>query len=241
MKLLIAHDYPADAFVGWYELTNLVQKHLGLSMQLLTPTTRQAQNAEVSSADYVFASPFDIDGLMQAGFVPFARPISGYNEMVIVAPKTSYIKKLSDIKAGVRIATTDSQAVKAIGLRLLEAVDVFEDDVQFRIHHNYQGVSQDLITGQTDAAFFFERVYKRFSAAKKQAFEVLIKSDLQELHHVFLARSGINTAPMLQMLGQMHLDQDGKKTLEALDLIAFEATDENQTLFMLDVLETLRD
>ena len=163
--------------------------------------------------------------------------------MVIAAAANSDINHLEDIKAGATIAMADNRDVKLIGLRLLEAVDIEEADLNWTVTETYQAAARQVIKGEAQAAFFLAEIFHSFSRLTKAQLSVLIESDLADISHVLLIKDGFpDTEILMNAILNMHNDDDGKEALAELGMPqGFEAMDEEDAEFMIDLMQTLLD
>lgn len=246
MNLLIAPDFTPECFAGWHMLNTLLQKHANLAIHLLTPTSSQEQARMLSETptELIYANPFDAAKLIrEQGYRAVARPIAKANEMVIVSHADSDIKQLSDLPTSCKIAMADNRDVKLIGLRLLEAVDLAEDMINWHITQTYQAAARSLIKGEVDAAFFLADVYHGLSRMTRAQLQVLVESDLNDISHVLLVRPDVAQADVIvDALLYLTQSADGQAVLQELGMPAgFEAMTEEDGEFMIDLMETLLD
>lgn len=245
-RFVIAPDFPPNLFSGWYTLNTLLQKRSDLAIHLETPASSQEQTQMIDGGDIalVYANPFDAAKLIrEKGYKAIARPAGKSDEMVIVSSAKGDIKTLEDLKAGSSIAMADNRDVKLIGLRLLEAVDLTEDDVKFEITKTYQEAAKLVAQGQTQAAFFIAEIYHSLSNLTKMQLNVLIESDLADITHVVLAKEDYADADKVRdVLLSLKDDANGQAVLTELGMPnGFEAVSEEEAEFMIDLMETLLD
>lgn len=245
-RFLIAPDFSPERFAGWHLLNTLLQKRAGLAIHLTTPTSHAEQEELIEGGDIkiVYANPFDATKMIrEQGYRAIARPVGKCNEMVITSSANADIKTLDDVKAGMTIAMADNRDVKLIGMRLLEAVDLTENDVKFEITDTYQAAARLLIQDKAQVAFFISEVFAGLSNLTKSQLHVLIQSDIATLTHVVLVKEDFAEADTLQnVLLSLDKDEDGKAVLKELGLDAgFEVMSEEDAEFMIDLMETLLD
>ena len=247
LNLLIAPDFAPEHFAGWHMLNTLMQKKTGLHMHLMTPASpgEQAELIASGKVDLVYANPFDSAPLVrEAGFRALARPVRKPNEMVIATRADSPLEALEDLKAGTRIALTDNKDVKLIGLRLVEPADLAESDIQWQPVENYQAAARQTIKGEVDAGFFLAEAFHSLSRLTRSQLKVLIESNLADISHVLLAnpRIGDQADTILTSLVALTGDADGQPVLDELGIPGgFEALEEEDMEFMIDLMETLVD
>lgn len=245
-NMLIAPDFSPERFAGWHMFNTLIQKRANLNMHLNIPTSHAEQETVISEGDIqvIYANPFDAATLIREhGYHAVARPIGKSDEMVIAAAANSDINSLDDIKAGATIAMADNRDVKLIGLRLLEAVDIEEADLNWSVTETYQAAARQVIKGEAQAAFFLAEIFHSFSRLTKAQLSVLIESDLANISHVLLIKDGFpDTDILIDAILNLHNDDDGKEALTELGMPqGFEAMDEEDAEFMIDLMQTLLD
>ncbi|WP_286795768.1 PhnD/SsuA/transferrin family substrate-binding protein [Psychrobacter sp. UBA6291] len=245
-NMLIAPDFSPERFAGWHMFNTLIQKRANLNMHLNIPTSHAEQETVISEGDIqvIYANPFDAATLIREhGYHAVARPIGKSDEMVIAAAANSDINSLDDIKAGATIAMADNRDVKLIGLRLLEAVDIEEADLNWSVTETYQAAARQVIKGEAQAAFFLAEIFHSFSRLTKAQLSVLIESDLADISHVLLIKDGFpDTDILIDAILNLHNDDDGKEALAELGMPqGFEAMNEEDAEFMIDLMQTLLD
>ncbi|MDP4544253.1 MULTISPECIES: PhnD/SsuA/transferrin family substrate-binding protein [Psychrobacter] len=245
-NMLIAPDFSPERFAGWHMFNTLIQKRANLNMHLNIPTSHAEQETVISEGDIqvIYANPFDAATLIREhGYHAVARPIGKSDEMVIAAAANSDINSLDDIKAGATIAMADNHDVKLIGLRLLEAVDIEEADLNWSVTETYQAAARQVIKGDAQAAFFLAEIFHSFSRLTKAQLSVLIESDLADISHVLLIKDGFpDTDILMDAILNLHNDDDGKEALTELGMPqGFEAMNEEDAEFMIDLMQTLLD
>lgn len=245
-NMLIAPDFSPERFAGWHMFNTLIQKRANLNMHLNIPTSHAEQETVISEGDIqvIYANPFDATTLIREhGYHAVARPIGKSDEMVIAAAANSDINSLEDIKAGATIAMANNRDVKLIGLRLLEAVDIEEADLNWSVTETYQAAARQVIKGEAQAAFFLAEIFHSFSRLTKAQLSVLIESDLADISHVLLIKDGFpDTDILMDAILNLHKDDDGKEALAELGMPqGFEAMNEEDAEFMIDLMQTLLD
>ena len=245
-NMLIAPDFSPERFAGWHMFNTLIQKRANLNMHLNIPTSHAEQETVISEGDIqvIYANPFDAATLIREhGYHAVARPIGKSDEMVIAAAANSDINSLDDIKAGATIAMDNNRDVKLIGLRLLEAVDIEDNDLNWSVTETYQAAARQVIKGEAQAAFFLAEIFHSFSRLTKAQLSVLIESDLADISHVLLIKDGFpDTDILMDAILNLHNDDDGKEALAELGMPqGFEAMSEEDAEFMIDLMQTLLD
>ena len=245
-NMLIAPDFSPERFAGWHMFNTLIQKRANLNMHLNIPASHAEQETliEAGVIQIIYANPFDAAALIrEQGYRAVARPIGKSDEMVIAAAANSDIKHLEDIHKGATVAMADNRDVKLIGLRLLEAVDIEESDLNWDITETYQAAARKVIKGDAQAAFFLAEIFHSFSRLTKAQLSVLIESDLADISHVLLIKDDFPDAQIfIEAILDLHSDDDGKEALTELGMPeGFEAMSEEDAEFMIDLMQTLLD
>ena len=245
-NFLIAPDFSPERFAGWHMFNTLLQRQTGAGVHLLTPSSHAEQEALLAEQDIdlIYANPFDAAKLIRKqGYRAIARPIGKSDEMVIASSAKGAIQSLEDIKAGSKVAMANNRDVKLIGLRLLEAVDLEEPDLNFEITETYQAAARQLIQGGADIGFFLAEVFDSLSKLTKSQLTLLIQSDLADICHVILVKDDLERADLLESVILSLQDmEEGQNVLKELGMpLGFEAMDEESAEFMIDLMETLLD
>lgn len=247
LNFLVAPDFPPERFGGWHMLNTLLQSRSGLHLHLLAPPTPAEQHELIRAGgvDLVYANPFDASELIrQLGFSAFARPVNKADEMVIACSAKSAATRVEDLRAGCRIAVTDNRDVRLIGLRLLEAADLTDADIQWVPTDTFQGCARLAIKGEVDAAFFMADTFHALSRITRGQLTVLVESALADITHVLLAHAKVaDQVPTLLAalagIGSIPADQE---VLDALGISGgFAPMQQEESEFMLDLMETLLD
>ena len=247
LNLLIAPDFAPERFAGWHMLNTSLQKKSGLALHLLMPASAKEQAEMIASgqADVVYANPFDAAAMInEHGYQAVARPIGKSDEMVIATADGSPMQSVEDFKAGQKIALTDNRDVKLIGLRLIEPADVTEADLQWVVTETYQAAARMAIKGEVDAAFFLAEAYHSLSKLTRAQLRPLMESALNDITHVVLAHPRLaDTLPAFTAaLFGMSDAPDDQAVLDELGVPkGFEAMDEEDAAFMIDLMDTLLD
>ena len=246
-SLLIAPDFSPEHLGGWHIFNTALQRHTGSAIRLFTSSSA-AEMRETLAANppsIIYANPFDAAALVrQNNYLPLARPAQKSDEILIAAHTNSDARKHTDLKAGMRIALTDNQDIKLIGLRLLEAADLREDDLHWLPAPSYQAAARLLIQGQADDAFFLADSYHALSDISKKHMRVLLESHICDISHVILLHPS-HQERRLQLrafLCGIKNEENGQAILHGLGLPAgFEKLDQEEVEFMIDLMQTLLD
>lgn len=243
-NFLIAPDFAPERFAGWHLLNTIIQKRADLHLRLHTPASHAEEEAMVASGEVamIYANPFDAAHLIrEQGYKALVKPVGKTDEMVIASSAKGNIRSLEDLKKGATIAMANNRDVKLIGMRLLEAVDLTEDDVQFEIVETFQAAARALIQGKADAAFFIAEVFDGLSSLTKSQLNILIESNISTISHIILVKGDFDKADIVKdVLLSLHADADGQAVLKELGMNeGFVEMGEEEAEFMIDLMETL--
>ncbi len=247
LNFLIAPDFSPDRFAGWHMLNTLLQRRSGINLHLLTPASppEQAELLAGDQVDLVYANPFDaVDMIRQKGYVPFARPVGKFDEMVIATAAESALQRLEDIAPGSRIALTDNKDVKLIGLRLLEPADLTQDLIEWVQVDSFQAAARLTLKGEVQAGFFLAEAYGSLTRMTRSHLRVLVESRISDISHVVLAHPRIagDLARVSQALLGIGSEPADSEVLDALGLPqGFESMSQEDAEFMIDLMDTLLD
>lgn len=245
-NFLIAPDFAPERFAGWHLFNTTLQKRTELSVHLLMPVSHDEQEQMIAEQDValIYANPFDAAALIrEQGYKAVAKPKGISDEMIIAAAAEGNYPTLDALKPGCRVAMADNRDVKLIGLRLLEAVDLVEDDLHWHMTENFQAAAREVIQGKADMAFFLADVYHGLSKFTSSQLRVLVESKIADISHVLLIRDDIAHHEVLkQVILTLQEDSNGKSALEELGMTeGFEPMVEEDAEFMIDLMETLLD
>ncbi|MBP3221509.1 MAG: PhnD/SsuA/transferrin family substrate-binding protein [Neisseriaceae bacterium] len=246
-NLLIAPDFPPEHFGGWHIFNTTLQRDTDNNIHLLTPHSaeEQQQILEQNQVDIIYANPFDAASLIRdKNFLPVVKPVKNPDEMVIAAGSASGLAKLTDLKKGMKIAITNNRDVKLIGLRLLEAANLTEADLEWVEVPSFQAAARHAIQGKADAAFFVASSFHSLSEMTKNQMAVLIESHITDITHVILMHPEQSEflPTVRQSIINMKDTDAGRRVLSELNMPdGFEELTEEETEFMIDLMETLLD
>ena len=154
------------------------------------------------------------------------------------------LQTLEDIKPDMRVLHTENRDVKLIGLRLLEAVDLNEDNLQWLEVDAFQAVARHLIDGDAEVGFFLASAYQGLSSLTLNQLRTLMESKITDISHVLLLhpRHSAQQEKLRSAFLEMGNDAAGQMVLEDLGLPeGFETLTQEDAEFMIDLMETLLD
>lgn len=247
INFLIAPDFPPQFFAGWHLLNTRLQRvtNAGIHLQMPASAAEEQEYIKTGKVDLIYANPFDAAQLIrELGYLPLVRPINKSDEMVIATAANQPYQTLEDLKPNMRILLTNNHDVKLIGLRLLESVDLHEDNLEWVEVDAFQAVARHLLDGSADAGFFLASAFHGMSSITLNQLHVLMESKITDITHVLLLhpRHIDYQDKLREAFCNIGSDEAGQRVLQDLGLPdGFEPLDEESAQFMLDLMETLLD
>lgn len=240
-------DYIPKQFLEWHRLNTVFQYDLDESIELRMPPDPADFRSMVrtESPDIIFANPFDAGWLIsEHGYQPLAKPVGHADEVVIFCSADRDMQKIQDLREKMTFAAIHDRGVEMIGLRLLEAANLDKDSLRWRSVDYFQSVLRMVSDGEADAGLILAEVFEDLHPSMRSKFRVLIKSALEDISHLFLVRAG--DIDLHTRLGEILLK--GHRQIRYFVIFkelnfpkGFSLMDEEDGLFLADVLETLKD
>ncbi|PIT16848.1 PhnD/SsuA/transferrin family substrate-binding protein [Snodgrassella alvi] len=247
INFLIAPDFPPEFYAGWHFLNTRLQRLIDAPVHLFMATNAKEEQLEIDNdnVDIIYANPFDAAKLIrELGYLPVVRPVNCFDEMVIASAAESEIKSLKDVKPGMSILCTENYDVKLIALRLMEAVDIEENDLTWIKSESCSAVARGLIQHEADIGLFMSSAYYKLTSITRSRLNLMIESKINDLYHVILLHP--RNAGMLETLqnafSSIHETPAGAMLLEDLGLNdGFAVLKKEEAELLIDLIETLRD
>jgi phosphonate transport system substrate-binding protein len=245
LQLTVSPDFSPDHIAGWYVFNTWLQRKLGQRIHLELYDDFESQRAAIAAdkIDLIYANPYDAAMLVrEKGFVALAAPQGKEDEAVIAVAAEAPCQHVEDLQAGLRIAVTRDPDVNLIGMIMLEPADLNRDNTVTQQFSSYVLVAKALLQGRADAGFFLKQAFEDLSAPIRRQLRPLVTSQISVVRHVLLAGPRCaEFTPALRdtLLGMSAPGADGLRVLEALGLKAWEAQDQEDTEFMIDLMDTL--
>lgn len=243
-NLTVSPDFAPDHISGWYFFNTWLQRQLdvGVHLELYDCFEQQRKDIRDGKVDLIYANPYDASMLVrEMGFKAIARPVSKPDETVIAVHADSDITSVEDLKPGITVATTDDPDVHTMGMIMLEPADLDGSNVSTKQVDTYIIVAKNLLKGEAEVGFFLKDAYDELSDLIKNQMKVLVSSQISVVHHSLLVGpTMLEHIPRLEeRLFSMHEDEKGKGVLESMNLEAWEPMTEEETEFMIDLIDTL--
>ena len=237
-------DFNPSHLSGWFIFNTWLQKTLDESIHLeLYNDSETLQRAITDNCvDLIYANPFNAAMLVrEKGFQAVVAPSQKPDEAVIAVPADSPIGQVEDLKPGTRIATIADPDVHLMSMIMLEPADLNVENTQINHRDSYVLVAKDLIQGNADIGFFLEEAYQDLSGVIRKQLRILASSQIRTIHHVLLVGPRLvhRRNDMQQALLSMSNDSKGKGVLTSLALPNWEAVEQEEMEFMIDLMDTL--
>lgn len=244
--LSVSPDFSPDHLSGWFIFNTWLQRHLETGFHLELYDDFETQRADIlqDKIDLIYANPYDASMLVRdKGFKAIARPFGMPDEAVIVTRKDSSLRAVENLQEGARVMATQDPDVNMMGMIMLEPADLDRSSIEMAHVHSYVLVAKALINGDADVGFFLKSAYEDLSDLVKQEMRILVQSEIHVVHHTLMAGPRIQhmLSTLLPDLLAMQEDEKGKAVLETMPFSAWEAMEEEDTEFMIDLIDTLID
>lgn len=246
LNLSVSPDFPPTHLSGWFIFNTWLQRQLGTGVHLELYDSFEAQREDIRNGkiDLIYANPYDASMLVrELGFKALVRPRNRADETVIATRCDDPRNCVEDLQPGVVIATTADPDVHTMGMIMLESADLDKHNVSFREYDNYVLVAKALLNGQADIGFFLKAGYDELSELVRNRTKSLVSSQISVVHHTLVVGPSMQAyIPLLteRLLG-MEEDPKGREVLKSMGLDGWDAMDEEQIEFMIDLIDTLID
>ncbi|KXJ54577.1 MAG: phosphate ABC transporter substrate-binding protein, partial [Neptuniibacter sp. Phe_28] len=191
-----------------------------------------------------YANPFDASMLVrELGFKALVRPISKPDETIIATHKDSPLQCVEDLKPGAQLVATDDPDVNRIGMIMLEPADLDQTNTETTTVDSYVIVAKNVLNKNAEVGFFLKDAYDELSDLIKSQMKILVSSEISVVHHTLLLCPKLQKyAPKIQQrLVKMADDEKGRSVLESMNLLGWEVMTEEESEFMIDLIDTLLD
>jgi phosphonate transport system substrate-binding protein len=243
-NMTVSPDFPPDHIAGWYIFNTWLQRQLNESIhvELHNDFQQQRQAIEDDRIDLIYANPFDAAMLVrEKGFTALAAPAGRADEAVIAVSADSAVQKIEDLPVQCTVASTDDPDINLIGMIMLEPADISRDSVQVHQVDTYILVAKQLMQQKADAGFFLAEAFDNLSAFVHGQLRELIRSQIYDIRHVLLAGPRLQEQlPAIQtLLADMTNNPKGQDVLANLKFDSWEVLQQEDTEFMIDLMDTL--
>lgn len=244
--MTVSPDFTPDRIAGWYIFNTWLQRQLGehIHLELYPDFASQREAINKDEIDLIYANPFDAAMLVrEKGFAAIATPINISDEALIAVAAGSPIHKIEDLQPGTRIAATDDPDVNLISKIMLEPADLSAQNVEIQTVDTYVLVAKQLLQDKADIGFFLRDAFAGLSSMIQRQLRELVCSEIYVIRHVLLAGPRLleRQQELRELLPAMSTDIKGKGVLTSLGLQGWEQQNQEDTEFMIDLMDTLVD
>ncbi|MBR9828261.1 MAG: phosphate/phosphite/phosphonate ABC transporter substrate-binding protein [Oceanospirillales bacterium] len=246
LNLSVSPDFPPTHLSGWFIFNTWLQRQLntGVHLELYDSFDAQREDIRNGKIDLIYANPYDASMLVrELGFKVLVRPRNRADETVIAARHDDPRSCVEDLGAGINIATTADPDVHTMGMIMLESADLDKTNVSFQECDSYVLVAKALLNGQADAGFFLKDGYDELSELVRHKMKMLVSSQISVVHHTLVAgpRMQEHAELLTERLLGMEEDPKGRDVLKSMGLDGWDVMEDEQTEFMIDLIDTLID
>jgi len=246
LNLTVSPDFAPDHISGWFIFNTWLQRKLGsgIHLGLYDCFDKQREDIKSGNFDLVYANPFDASMLVrELGFKAIVRPIAKPDETIIATHAESAVNSVEDLQPGSSLYATDDPDVNRIGMIMLEPADLDQSNTETTTVDSYVIVAKNVLNKSADAGFFLKDAYEELSELIRKQMKVLVSSEISVVHHTLLVGPKLQQfAPQIQQhLLDMTADEKGRGVLESMNLEGWEVMSEEETEFMIDLIDTLID
>lgn len=240
----VSPDFTPDHLSGWYIFNSWLQRETGLAIHLEMYDDFKSQKDAIQSdsIDLIYANPFDAAMLVrEKGFQPLVKAAGKADEVIIAVNADNAVDDVVHLQEGVKIAFTDDPEVCMIGMIMLEPGDLSDLNTSPVLSNTYVLVAKNLLKGDADVGFFLAEAYDDLSSFIKKQLKVLVRSQVDVIHHsLMIGPKLLDKKEVIQkaLLG-MNDCEKGLGVLSSLGFQTWEAVDQNEMEFMIDLMDTL--
>jgi phosphonate transport system substrate-binding protein len=240
----VSPDFPPARISGWFIFNTWLQRRLdtGIHLGLHDDFAHQRADIAAGKVDLIYANPYDAALLVrEKGFVPVARPRDRADEAVIAVPAQGAVQRVEDLEPGARIASTDDPDVRTMGMIMIEPADLGTANTTAVACDNYVLVAKALLSGTADAGFFLKQAFDELSEVTRRQLRQIVESHIYVVHHALMAgpRLAARRDDIRAALLGMESDPKGRDILASLGIAAWDPLEEEDTEFMIDLMDTL--
>src|SRR5690554_6465 len=246
LNLSVSPDFPPSHLSGWFIFNTWLQRQLGEGVHLELYDSFEAQHEDIRNGkiDLIYANPYDASMLVrELGFKVLVRPRNRADETLIATAAADSRNQVEDLEPGITVATTADPDVHTMGMIMLESADLDGSNVTFLELDSYVLVAKALLNGKADVGFFLKAGYDELSELIRKKMKPLVSSQISVVHHTLVAgpRMEQHIPLLLERLTNMENDPKGQDVLKSMGLDGWDEMHEEQTEFMIDLIDTLID
>lgn len=240
----VSPDFTPDHLSGWYIFNTWLQKQTGCAIHLEIYNNFLDQRAAINKdkVDLIYANPFDAAMLVrEKGFKPLVKPVGKSDEALIAIKNDSDIDDIAQLQAGIKIAVTEDPDVHMMGMIMLEPGDIDASNVEMVPSNTYILVAKHLLKNEADVGIFLAEAYDDLSNMIKNQLRILVRSQISVIHHSLMIGPQFSghRQSIQNILIDMHNNAKGKEVLENFKFKKWQVMDDEETEFMIDLMDTL--
>lgn len=244
MFFTVSPDFSPDHIPGWYIFNTWFQRQTGEAIHLEMFDDFQSQRLAIQQdkVDLIYANPFDAAMLVrEKGFSPVVRAKGVADEAVIAVSTANSVGDVAELASGTRVAFTDDPDVRLMGMIMLEPADLDNSNIVSVTADTYVLVAKQLLKGEADVGIFLAEAYDGLSSVIRKQLKVLVRSQISVVHHALMVGPRLlhRRDDFRQLLVDMDQDEKGLGVLTSLGFSAWEAVDDEEMEFMIDLMDTL--
>jgi phosphonate transport system substrate-binding protein len=242
--MTVSPDFSPDKIAGWYIFNTWLQRQLDIHihLELYSDFTSQREAFNRGEIDLIYANPFDAAALVrEQGFQAVAVPRGKSDEAVIAVLADSPFQKVEDLPEQLHIAATSDPDVNLIAMIMLEPANLNATNTNIVQVDSYILVAKQLLQGKVQAGFFLEESYNGLSKIIKAQLRPLVNSQIHVIQHVFLVGPRLLQMrdDLIQVFHLMNDSPKGHGVLQSLGFQGWEIQNQEDTEFMIDLMDTL--
>lgn len=242
--MTISPDIGPDRIAGWYIFNTWLQKQWGhpIRLELFPSFQKQREAIQRDEIGIIYANPFDAAMLVrEKGFKVIAAALGKSDEVVIASHADSAMKRIEDLPSICRAAMTAAPDVNTISAILLEPANISRETLQTVTADTYVVVAKLVLQGKVDVGFFLAEAYDGLSRVVRSQLRELLRSQIHDIRHVLLVEPQLHVEyeTLRTILANMSLDVKGRDALANLGFVDWELLQQEDTEFMIDLMDTL--
>lgn len=240
----VSPDFSPDHLSGWYIFNTWLQRQTdqAIHLEIFNDFASLHSAIQKDQIDLIYANPYDAAMLVrEKGFLPVAKPAGESDEAIIAVVNSSDVNAVEELEPGVRVAYTDDPDVRLMGMIMLEPADLDSDNITPVLTGSYPVVAKHLLKNEADVGIFLAEAFDDLSNLIKSQLRVLVRSQISVIHHSLMIgpKFQYQREAMTELLTSMHHDEKGRSILQSLGFSAWEKVDDEETEFMIDLMDTL--
>ncbi len=240
----VSPDFSPDHLSGWYIFNTWLQRQTdqAIHLEIFNDFASLHSAIQKDQIDLIYANPYDAAMLVrEKGFLPVAKPAGESDEAIIAVANSSDVNAVEELEPGVRVAYTDDPDVRLMGMIMLEPADLDSDNITPVLTGSYPVVAKHLLKNEADVGIFLAEAFDDLSNLIKNQLRVLVRSQISVIHHSLMIGPKFQhqREAMTELLISMHHDEKSRSILQSLGFSAWEKVDDEETEFMIDLMDTL--